>query len=405
MAMSYKLAPNSSSNIAGVFQSIVGTTPESKDRVFPTSGLFARSPQPTRSAPPSASAAPLRRSTAPLSGEFCIVCGDRFNLLNKKGNCGMCELAHCMKCLLKLTNKDDTCGIPVAENEVFLCCNRCRLIFVHNTKHQAFLDMVKKSQAQDIPTIYTQMQSTKTNLLKILPNYEYLAMSIVDPQASSASNADTFFKVYEDVIQLQQQVLTLFHQFEKDLKILTNVNSHSKSNTTVKNNVKMCALEFLQTEFPKFKGLHKKILQIESSTATNMYFVLARAAIDNKSNTNFWAKFGKYYVEIVQIAKNDMQKAVLAAGDNWEAHKKNAEDLIVTWEPANKKSNSILNLLQPPDKAFEGTLIRKNIGVLRGALSQMEHKIGSNSLILTKTAVTNLIGILNTSYSQSLSLE
>jgi hypothetical protein len=73
---SYKLAPNSSSNIAGVFQSILGSTSDSsKDRVFPTSGLFARSPQSTRSAPPSASTAPLSRSNAPLSGEFCIVCG------------------------------------------------------------------------------------------------------------------------------------------------------------------------------------------------------------------------------------------------------------------------------------------------------------------------------------------
>ena len=53
--------------------------------------------------------------------------------------------------------------------------------------------------------------------------------------------------------------------------------------------------------------LLQRILQIESTTATNMYFVLARAAIDNKMNAGFWSKFGKYYVEILQIAKTDMQ--------------------------------------------------------------------------------------------------
>jgi hypothetical protein len=58
-------------------------------------------------------------------------------------------------------------------------------------------------------------------------------------------------------MQLQQQALTLFQQIEKDLKTLANSDSRSKSSTIVKNNIKICTVDFLQNELPKFKGLHK----------------------------------------------------------------------------------------------------------------------------------------------------
>ena len=60
-------------------------------------------------------------------------------------------------------------------------------------------------------------------------------------------------------MQLQQQILALFQRYEKDLKNLGNKYTNSKSNAIVKNNVKICAVEFLQNELFKFKGLHKVI--------------------------------------------------------------------------------------------------------------------------------------------------
>ena len=45
-----------------------------------------------------------------------MVFRDRFNMINKKGECELCQLPHCMKCLLKLTS-NDMCGIPIAENQ------------------------------------------------------------------------------------------------------------------------------------------------------------------------------------------------------------------------------------------------------------------------------------------------
>ncbi len=46
-----------------------------------------------------------------------------------------------------------------------------------------------------------------------------------------------------------------------------------------------------------------------------------------------------------------------------------------------------------------------DIQVLCNSLQQLENKIGSNSLVMTKTAVQNLVGLMQSSYSKSTAVD
>lgn len=356
---------------------------------FPTANIFGRQ-----------ASSPNILSSTP--DDHCLVCGKSFGLLNKKVHCNMCKKGYCAKCLKRIS-KNEISVIQQSELEVIMCCPQCLVVLMSIENHTKVSKRLNQSRERDalLPCLYDQMRACQITIDSMMPKYEYLVFSICDTSNSSSNNASTFQQIYEHVMQMQIDIGNIFHKYESLLRDFSALPTPTPTSEKLKVNTKIGFLEFLQTQLPKFKGLQKQVLKIELNTATNVYFVLARAAIDSRGNSAFWSKYGKPFGDTIHIVKADMQRAALQAGENWEKHKSTAEDLVCSWEPK-EKGHSILGLGVPASQEFEGTLLRKNIEALRGALKQMENKVGANSLRATKEATTNLVQMMQNSYNQQL---
>jgi len=144
-------------------------------------------------------------------------------------------------------------------------------------------------------------------------------------------------------------------------------------------------LTFLQEHLHKFKGLRKDLTVVEMKTLNNLYIVTNRLAFENKKNSAFWNRFGKYYNELEKIIQKDLFDAVLNSGEKWDTHKKHLEDFLNSWT-----SHSAPLISDDTEHEFEGILIRKNMNVLQDLAKKFECKVGEVDLLSRQALITLL---------------
>eukprot|EP01132_Coremiostelium_polycephalum_P002855 gene2855-3547_t len=256
---------------------------------------------------------------------------------------------------------------------------------------------MQKASEEPLLVYYNEITLLRRAIEGGLPGFEYLASSVTDFTTASPRNRDTFLQVYEEVIRNQNELAVVFKEFDKVLKQIIQTNTgNSPKMETIKQNMKSNYVSFLQQNLPKFKNIQNQVSHIEMNTATNVYIVLCRIAIDNQLNRDFWTKYGNSFQSTISTLRNDLFNATVKCGDNWDKHK-NLIDLSIC---STEKSH--LNIQGNPGKEQEGTLLRKNIDVIHKVIEQINLRVKQDELQSSKSALQHLLNLLSKSYSSGL---
>ncbi|KAF2077370.1 hypothetical protein CYY_001298 [Polysphondylium violaceum] len=324
----------------------------------------------------------------------CLSCGKEFGLFRSKQSCNLCLIGFCSGCIKKYTSKDIT-GVIKPGQEHLYCYTCAVFVNTHETtrKFNLYLDQAKQ---EPIFLLYTEITLVKKAIIGCLPNFEYLATSITDFTKANAKNKETFMQVYNEVIKLQEDLAILFKEFDKYLKLIINTLCTTTKSNMIKSNMKSVYVTFLQQNLPKFKNIQNQVMHLEMNTATNIYIVLCRIAIDNQLNREFWYKYGKEFQDTISIVRKELFGATLKCGENFDNHKKLIDDMICSAE------KSHLNIQGTPSKELEGTLLRKNIDVLVKVNDQINLRVKPDELIQSKQSLYRLLTILSKYYQEGL---
>lgn len=339
-------------------------------------------------------------TTPPLPREkltdlpHCLSCGKEFGLFRSKTICNLCLIGFCTGCIKKYTSKDIT-GVLKAGQEHFYCYTCATFVSTHETTRK-FNQCLEQSKQEPLYLIYNEISLLKKAINGCLPNFEYLSTSITDFTKANAKNKETFLIVYNDVIKHQEDLAVLFKEFDKCLKQIINTQCTTIKSNTIKSNMKTIYVMFLQQNLPKFKNLQNQVMHLEMNTATNIYIVLCRIAIDNQLNREFWFRYGKEFQDTIAIVRKDLFAATLKCGENFDNHKKVIDDMICSSE------KSHLNIQGNPSKELEGTLLRKNIDVLVKVNDQINLRVKPDELLQSKQSLHRLLTLLTKFYKEGL---
>ncbi|EFA82697.1 hypothetical protein PPL_04392 [Heterostelium album PN500] len=272
---------------------------------------------------------------------YCFTCGKEFGIFTSKIACDLCFISFCLPCITKLSSKDIT-GV-LREGQTKNYCSGCVFIVKReesSRRHEAMLQ-----QARDDPLYQTYCEITlvKKAIHAGMPSFEYLASSVTDFTRASSKNKETF------IINL-----------------------------------------------PKFKTIQNQILHLEMNTATNIYTVLCRNAIDNQLNREFWDKYQVPFQNAIRICRSDLFNATVRCGEDWEKHKNLVDKSIC------QTDSSFLGLADHPSKEFEATLIRKNAELIKKMMEQITMRVKPDELVQSKAVLNELHQLLTNAYNKGL---
>ncbi|KAN0028736.1 hypothetical protein ACTFIV_010589 [Dictyostelium citrinum] len=346
------------------------------------------------SSPSSSSFIPSQPREKLVNKPYCFNCGKEFGIFTSKISCDLCNINFCVTCIKKISSKDIT-GV-LREGQVKNYCPKCVFIVTREETTRKFSFHCEKALQDPIYLVFNEITLVRKSISGCLPNFEYLAESITNFNNASAKNRETFLQVYNEVITLQNDLSVLFKDFDKHLKLISSCPAATQKQDKIKQNMKSTYVSFLQQNLPKFKTIQNQLLHLEMNTCTNTYIYLSRISLDNRLNREFWQKYGNAFQDTMGVVRQDLFNATIKCGENWDKHKCLIDDLIVSEE------KSHLNLLVPPNKEIESTLLRKNIEFLTKVLDQINVRVKPDELKNSKISIQQLRDNLSIVHKQGL---
>ncbi|EGG19844.1 hypothetical protein DFA_06946 [Cavenderia fasciculata] len=332
-----------------------------------------------------------------INKPYCGHCGIKFGIFTNMVVCGLCKINFCNKCVTKLSSNDIT-GV-LREGQVINYCEACVIVAMAEESNRRYYEHVKQSkESNPLYLIYNEQTLLRKAIVASIPNFEYLASSIVDFTRSSPKNRETFLQVYNEVLNIQNELSVLFKEFDKQLKLLISLNSNQlgSKQESVRSNMKHVYVFFLQQHLPKFKTIQNQILHLEMNVATNIYTILCGITLDNKLHKEFWNQFQNQFQDTISVCRRDLFNATVKCGENWETHKGLVDDTIC----GNEKS--FLLLSNHPSKEFLGSLVRKNLDVIKHTIDQINLRVKPDDLVSSKQSLQQLYNHLEIVYKKSL---
>jgi len=139
----------------------------------------------------------------------------------------------------------------------------------------------------------------------------------------------------------------------------------------------------------------QKVIFLQMYKAVQVYLLMYQLVWEDKQHKNFWNQFGESLLSALSVGKRELHGMVLKAGESWDRYQKKIEDFLVDWE----NHNSAL-LRVSAAKQTEGTILRKNITILKKAVKQINTCPDATQLPETKQKLEHLLDQLGEAYQR-----
>lgn len=177
----------------------------------------------------------------------------------------------------------------------------------------------------------------------------------------------------------------------------------------------------------------QRVGQLQMNKAAQIYLLMYQLVWEDKQHLKFWAQFGQSLLyaylalclaldgdlsvniprNALSMMKNELMNVVLKAGQDWNSYRQKIEDFLVDWEKFNSallryaalSSNAqqqwcLRNMLHSISAAeqTEGTLLRKNLTIVKKAIKEINTSVGASKLPETKQALESVQELLHRAY-------
>lgn len=379
----------------------------------------------------------------------CASCGTEFGLWERRATCFMCQKEHCAKCasllsyaqiagdpklhlLLTLRRREIErerlkaqlpAGATVPpqpqqpqQPEEFLACTKCAIVVTRQEKARMYREVFAWGRRDNrLRIIYEEgVVWSRREMEKLFPRYARLVDAIsregsgkvFDPFSNpktvgfsvdhSANDIDAdFIHNYEAALTVQANLEKVTKLFERAVKEISLIRPPTEAERRVNEVIKSACVLFSQDLIAPFRVMKKRVIHLQMNKAAQLYLLMYQLVWEDKQHQKFWTQFGESLLNGLSMMKTELHDVVSKAGEDWDKYRTKVEDFLVDWE----RHNTALLRVSAADQT-EGTVLRKNVMIVKKAMKQIDTSVGASKLPQTKRALTLLLSLLERTYDQ-----
>jgi hypothetical protein len=218
--------------------------------------------------------------------------------------------------------------------------------------------------------------SFRSQILQLVPQFEYLAQSILEIKDTGSERDDeSFGMAYRQVKLQERKLMTLIKGYQEAMKeILEKFASENPREKQILSNMNACYLEFLKRYLPQMKIIQTNVAKLELEAVSDAYVFLHCLRWETSTHLAFAEGYKKTFHDALQYVKKEITDVcLLKLGTEltWDKIKvtledkikqirlkviENSENALIPCKPIQPRKDFIASML-------EAMLVRK-VGVL-----------------------------------------